>query len=338
MLNKAYIDLRTLTKNAINIKKQMPKGVKFCAVVKADGYGHGAVEVANAIYNIADCFAVALFEEAYALRLGGIKKDIILLIPPCEEEIERALRENLTLSADSLSKVIEIEKACVKIGVKAKIHLKVNTGMNRLGVDVAELKRIFEYAKDKNHLNIEGIFSHLSAPEDEKLLSTAVDKFLLAKNIAKGYNDKVVAHLSASGGFLKGVYFDMVRIGILLYGYKPFNSDKIRVKPILTVTAPLLKRRDIKANESFLYGAKLTAKEQTAHLVRVGYADGFLRKKDKSLCANRCMDISAYNRVKLKNGQVTLIGDADILADEQGTISYEILTKATIRTEKIYLR
>ena len=337
MLNKAYIDLRVLEQNALKIKKALPKGVSFNAVVKANAYGHGLVEVANAIYRIADSFSVALIEEGVKLRLAGIKKEILILIPPLKEELEVAIQHGFTISVDSLEKLEQVIFVSKKLKRGVRVHIKVNTGMNRLGLDIKDLKKVFERAKN-SLVKIDGIFSHLAYPEREKQTKSQVNKFLLAKSVAKSYNNKIRAHLSASGGFLKGYYFDMVRIGILLYGYTPFESGEVKVKPIMKIYSPIIAKRKLKKGEQILYGNKKLKENKSVTLVRVGYADGFLRKEDDSLFNNRCMDLSAYKSVKKSGEYAVVLENAKELALATKTISYEVLTKCAIRAQKIYLK
>ncbi len=338
MLNRAYIDLQTLRNNAVVIKSKLPTTVKFCAVVKADGYGHGAIPVANALYNLVDCFAVALVEEGIALRRGGIDKDILLLIPPLEEDVFSTVFYRLTLAVDSPTQVLAIERECARQKKRVSVHIKFNSGMNRLGVDtLCELKKLLECVKGCEWVELGGAFSHFSFPENKKAFKSAQNKFLLANNLVKSYNDKAICHISSSGGFLKGGYFDMVRIGILLYGYKPFNCEGIRVNPIMKIYSPIIKKRRLKAGESALYGDKRTYRSLELDLVRCGYADGFFRKNDGEIFSRRCMDLSLYLKADSQNGWALVMGDADKQAKKNDTISYEVLTKSALRAEKIYL-
>ncbi len=334
MRNLAVIDLNRLKKNALLIKSRLNGGVKFCAVVKADGYGHGASEVANAIYDIADCFAVALVEEGVSLRQSGVDKDILVLIPAFNSDLERAVRYNLTLTVGRKADLVQLAKECERQGKVVKAHVKVDTGMHRQGISgVGELIEVFNYAKRKG-ITIEGVYSHFACPEQEKSRNRAYNKFLLALSVAKSYNNKIISHISASGGFIKGVYCDMVRIGILLYGYKPFKSD-IAVKPIMKLYAPALKTRTLKVGDSALYGDKRAKKKQDVTLIRYGYADGLDRVKTHGQFNNRCMDITA---VKGRYRRYPVLVDADELAKKYRTVSYEILTKACIRAERFYKR
>lgn len=338
MLNYAVIDFEILRKNALNIKRKLNKGVLFNAVVKADGYGHGAVKVANALYKICDCFSVAMVEEGVALRQGGIDKDILVLIPPFKSDLQTAIKYNLTLTVDSVFDVIRIEEECLRQNRTANVHIKFNTGMNRLGVDrLKDLKEILDKISGCEMVKLKGMYSHFATPQNKKSFLLAQKKFLLANNLVKGYNNNAICHISASGGFLMGAQADMVRIGILLYGYKPFESDFVEVKPIMKIYSPVVKYRIIEEGESALYGNKPLKESSPIVLVRYGYADGLFRKKDHSLINNRCMDLSGYKEISVENDMACVMDDAELVAKANRTISYEVLTKCALRSEKIYL-
>ncbi len=340
MLNIAKINLNALANNAKAIKNKLEPKVKFCAVVKADAYGHGAPVVANHIYPLVDCFAVALVEEGVTLRRSGIDKDILVLTPLTESDLERAVEYNLTVTVENKNQIINLDRQGKRQGKKTKVHLKFNVGMNRFGVDtLEELKELLELVRVKNNIILDGAYSHLGCPQNKKLLKIAENKFLLAKNLVKSYNNKAICHLSASGGFLMGKQFDMVRIGILLYGYKPFASNAIKVTPVMKVYAPLLRRRRLSANENALYGAHKVKRDKTVRLVRFGYADGLERRWVLGQENNRCMDVTMLDDDNGCNDDMALImGDAQSKADEYKTIPYEILCKVGIRAEKKYLR
>ena len=182
MRNTAFIDLNNLTYNATEIKKRLNKGVKFCAVVKADAYGHGASVVANALYNLVDCFAVAIVEEGIELRQSGIDKDVLVLTTAFKEDLERAIDYNLTLTVTSVRQIKDIIRLAHRKNKKVKIHIKYNTGMNRQGVDgVCQLKEILEVISRSKFVVLDGFYSHFSAPENKKSLNSALNKFLLAE-------------------------------------------------------------------------------------------------------------------------------------------------------------
>ncbi len=334
---KAYVNLKNILYNAKQIKKRLPQGVKFCAVVKADAYGHGAEKIANAIYNIVDCFAVATVEEGVKLRLCGIDKDILVLTKTFNDELYRAVNYSLTLTASGVSDLKRYNLAGVRQGVRVKVHLKYDTGMNRQGIQgESALKAALAFCKRNEVIDLCGLYSHFARPEDDKSRKTALNKFSVAKKLVKGYNDNITCHISASGGFIKGEYADMVRIGILLYGYKPFETDIIKVKPAMKVYAPVVARRKLKCGDNALYGDKRASDNTDFALVRYGYADGLFRKEIKGQFNNRCMDLTAITGVGKNLRRVAVMENADILAEKYGTISYEILVKCALRAEKIY--
>ena len=338
MLNYAVIDLEILRKNALNVKRKLNKGVLFNAVVKADAYGHGAAKVAGALYNICDSFSVALVEEGVTLRLSGIDKEILVLLPPFKDDIPVAVKHNLTLTVESIFDVIRINEECVRQNRTAGVHVKINTGMNRLGVsEIKELKEILDKIASCEKVKLKGAFTHFGAPQNKKSLKSAENKFLLANNLVKGYNNNAVCHSSASGGFLMGAKSDMVRIGILLYGYKPFESQLVSVKPIMKVYSPIVGLKSLKKGDYALYGNSMLKGDAFMTLVRYGYADGLFRVKSGDLINNRCMDVSGYTDIKIKDDFACVMDDAQEIARLNGTISYEVLTKCALRAEKIYL-
>lgn len=336
MLNKAVVDLRLLRKNAWAIKSKLNKGTKFNAVVKADAYGHGAPRIANELYSLVDSFSVATVNEGVGLRLSGIDKQILVLVPVLEQDIPCAVFYNLTLTVDSVETVFMLKQECARQNRKLCVQLKFNSGMNRFGVnDLKQLREISECVKNTKYLFLDGMFSHFACPQNKKERINAQNKFLLANNLIKGYNNKATCHISASGGFLEGVQTDMVRIGLLLYGYKPFESNYLTVKPIMKVYAPVIKNRYLKEGESALYGLIKSPKAQPISIVRYGYADGLLRKQIGGQFNNRCMDVSAV--LGEHQHWVAVMDNAHELAKKYGTISYEVLTKCAFKSQKIYL-
>lgn len=339
MLNKAIIDLSAIRSNALSIKKLLPSKTKFCAVVKADAYGHGASKVANALYGLVDCFSVALIEEAVALRYSAIDKDILILNKALNaNDVYLAAKQDLILTVTSENDLIEYNRIAAKLHTVIRVHLKYNTGMNRHGITgLAELRRILAIAKSCRFISIDGIYTHFALPENDLFRKKASNEFLLANNLVKRYNNRAIAHASASGGVIKGEFFDMVRVGIMLYGYTPFPSEKITLSPAMRVYAPVTGERVLKSGESALYGFKPSNGKQRVTIVRYGYADGLSRAETEELFNNRCMDVSAYVNLPKGIKMVNVLADAEALAARCGTSVYEVLTKAALRAEKIYL-
>ncbi len=337
MLNKAIVDLNKIRENAFAVKSRLPKETKFCAVVKANAYGHGSVAVANALYGLVDCFAVALVEEGEELRYGGVDKEILVLSRPFGADFVRAVQFDLTLTLTSVEDLKLAQSVGEQFGKTISFHVKFDSGMNRQGVSgLSDLKEIFEISKGCPNVNVVGIYSHYACPEKDKVRKTQTQKFLSAVELSKSYNKDITAHISASGGFIKGEYLDMVRIGILLYGYQPYDSAKFGVFPAMKIFSPIVCKRRIKKGEGALYGLKKAVRKTDVCIVRYGYADGLERKRVKGQFSNRCMDLTAV----IDNGErdsVLIMDNAEKLSKKYKTISYEILTKSAMRAEIIYI-
>lgn len=317
----SVIDLRKVKENAEKIRSLI-KTSQFYAVVKADAYGHGAEEVARCVEDTADGFCVAIIDEGIALRVAGITKRILVFTPPLDNyDAERAKQYNLTVTVNS------VETAMLCRGLDC--HIKVNTGMNRMGCNASSLPEIMKIAGDR----VEGVYSHLYAPHDNIASSAQFAVFERASRFVKTLKPTAIAHLSASGGILRGGRYlcDGVRAGILLYGYAPYGFTSC-TKPVLKVYARLAQ------TTGFLGGGigynKADKRYGELGVYRCGYADGFSRTVplgEKTLCMDGFI---SQNREKT----LCVMDDADDYAKKCNTISYEVLTRVTQRSERVYLR
>ncbi len=338
----AKINLRAIEENAALFKERA--GVKLCAVVKANAYGHGAEEVACALAGIADCYAVALVEEGIALRAAACGKDILVFTPPSDEAEAYALASGgFIASIPDLSTARRFLEVCRSHRLIGRAHLKVNTGMNRYGMDGYTLGRACKLLQGEPNLSVEGIYSHLYAckrqtAEEQRRL------FLRLKRIAEGYFPALTAHLSATYGCLLGeeFSFDMVRVGLGLYGYSPFPTD-LPLKRAMSVWAKVVGVRGY-AFGGVGYGEGSLKKGTPLTLLRAGYADGFLRQRENGAVGceknanNLCMD-GCIRLGKGKRGSwEPLLLNAEETAVRTGTIPYEVLCAATRRAEFIYER
>ena len=340
MQNVAVVDLVKLRQNALSIKESLPVGVKFIAVVKADGYGHGAEEIANAIHDIADCFAVAILEEALSLRYAGVTKDVLILTPAFTADIKKAIENDVTMSVENYTQIEEIDKVAHAKKKIAKVELIVNTGMNRFGFDPKRLVEMLPKIKKLSHISVRGVFSHFYQADNFIARHKQSKIFADTEKFVKDYFPLALSHISASGGLVKGEYYDAVRVGLLLYGYYPFktNQKKFTVKPIMSVYSPIVNSNIAKAGEQLLYG-KYTLREDTEYsIIRYGYADGLPRKQSQITLNNRCMDVSAVKKQTKSKFFCILSKNADEIAEKYGTISYEVLTSISHRAKRVYLR
>lgn len=334
--NIAEISYNKLLNN-LNEVKHVVGNVKICAVVKSDAYGHGIVEISNALYPFVNCFAVSLDGECAALRHAGIDKEILLLTPPVRENVERLISLKITLTVSNYADLPLIYSAAKTLNVRANVHLKLNTGMNRLGLDtVKEVEKCVNYAaKRSKYIRITGCYSHLGLPENDNYACEQLRAFKEMSAIVKAYDEKVTLHLSSSGGLLKGgeYLFDMVRVGILLYGYLPYETDKIKVTPVMKIYARAVTTRLNVKNKRLMYGNFINA-ERDITIVRNGYGDGFRRIGTPLVIGNECMDLCAVKRMRKK--YVVIMNDASTLAKAYGTIAYEVLVNVTKRSKRIY--
>lgn len=316
----AKVNLNKLRSNARFVRGILGER-KFFAVVKANAYGHGAQRVALAIESIVDGFCVAIVEEGVALRLAGVTKPVLVFTPPLgRDDALRAFFYNLTLtvnSADTASLVGE-----------CRFHIKINTGMNRLGCNISELPCILR------HIDIErldGVYSHFYDPSSADDTDRQLEIFNRAEELVKDIKPAVCAHIAASGGILAGDKYlkDGARSGILLYGYPP-EGFSAAVDPVLTVYA---RRTQV---TPFIGGGAGYAPARKCYkylnCYRLGYADGFLRTVPLGE-NNLCMD--AF--IKEGGGELEpVLTDASDYARRCNTISYEVLCNATRRAEIVY--
>ncbi len=319
----SVINLSAIRNNAIKIKSLL-NGAKFYAVVKADAYGHGAEEVSRSIEDLADGFCVALVDEGVRLRAAGILKPVLVLTPPLDgDDVLRAKQFNLAVTVNST------RTAAMAEGLPC--HVKVNTGMNRTGCGIAELPSILKALPPEN---VSGVYSHLFAPHSKTASERQRELFLRAAEIVKNHSPEAVAHLSASGGTLRGGGFimDGVRCGILLYGYAPDGFTGKGFQPALKVYAR-------KVQDTHFIGGGVgynfaDRNYETLAAYRCGYADGFARTVplgEKTLCMDSFLRVGGGDTL-------CVMSDAAAYAKRCGTISYEVLTSVTRRSERIYER
>ena len=270
----AEIHLANIQHNARLFKERC--NTRLCAGVKANAFWHGAEEVTLALSNIADCFAVAPVDEGIQIRQAACGKDILVFAPPITEEEAYALIVNgFIVSLPDLWTAKLLTRVCKRYRLTARAHIKVNTGMNRYGVDLCRLEELCRFLRKNSRLKVEGVYSHLYR-EDEQTARGQRDIFLQAQSLCKRYFPSFISHLSATYGATLGKDFalDMVRVGLGLYGYSPIP---LPLKKGMSVRAQVVAdRRCVFGGVG--YGEKTVKKGERIFLLRGGYADGFLRK------------------------------------------------------------
>lgn len=338
---RARIHLKSIRQNAAAFKKRA--GVKLCAVVKANAYGHGAEEVALSLSGVADCFAVALIEEGLALRGAALDKDILVFTPPTDEaQAYSLISGGLVGSVGDLRTAKLFLRVCEKYRLQARVHLKVNTGMNRYGMDIASLGKTCKLLQN-TAVKVEGVYSHLYSPSSAE---GQRQRFLRAQAVCRRYYSKLTYHLSATFGALQGkaYAFDMVRIGIGLYGYLPDGCEsfekELNLQKGMTVYALTMKNRTYHGGGAGYGDCVALADGEEFSLLRIGYADGVLRRKENGLLGENvnalCMDVCLQKGRKKAGDWVCVLADAEEVARKTGTIAYEVLCAATSRAEFVY--
>ncbi len=323
-------------------------------MVKANAYGHGAVEVVNALSGVADCFAVALVDEGIEIRQAACGKEILVFTPPATEEETAAIAENgFIATVGDLRTASLVKRVAKRLKKQIKVHLKMNTGMNRYGANCSLLGKLCKLFQGEACAQVTGVYSHLYG--DETVARKQRELFLKGEKIVKGYFPDVVAHLSATHGSLLGgeFFFDMTRVGIGLYGYFPDGlserarlvADGLQTEKAMKVYARIaLTRKYSFGGLGYGKEADFTKDEGVClRLLRVGYADGFLRKKENGTNGERenanalCMDACLRFGKKQRGRYELIMENADETAKRTGTISYEVLCAATRRAQFVYL-
>ena len=343
-----------------NIRRNAEKfsaltGKPLCAVVKANAYGHGAEEVVNALESVVDCFAVALIEEAIEIRAAACGKDILIFTPPLDEVEVLSIAQNaFTATIPNVKTAKLIANVCQKWRLSLRVHLKINTGMNRYGMDICTLGKVCKLLQGNAYVRVEGIYSHLYEYTYE---SAKKQRALFLKNVAlcHRYFPKVRAHLGGTYGGLLGRDFclDMTRVGIGLYGYLPDGIDTFAIarnenlclEKGMEIYAKVIENRGVSYGGAG-YGKHLSREEMQAlkrlYVERFGYADGFLRQRCNGVqnfennVNNLCMDVCLRKGNAKRGDWLPVMTDAAQTAKLTGTITHEVLCAATRRAEFLY--
>ncbi len=283
----AEVDLGAVAHNLKEIRRRVGRGVKILCAVKADGYGHGAVAVSEAVLKEgANYLGVANLREAIELREAGIRAGILIFGSGLPEEADDIIRHNLTATvcteefADALAKKAEKKKT------RAKVHIKVDTGMGRIGVYFKEAVKFIRKVARLKYLDIEGLYTHFpSAEEKDKTFSLAqIQHFkeTIAQLERQGINISL-RHMANSAAILDLAesYFNLVRPGLILYGIYPSDevSRSLELKPVLTLKTRIVFLKKVPRGRTISYGRTYTTKrETTIATLPIGYADGYSRR------------------------------------------------------------
>lgn len=361
---KAIVHLSAVAYNVAQIRKRIGSGREIMAVVKADGYGHGAVEVSlSALKSGANCLGVAVPEEGEQLRRAGVDVPVTVLGLIQPEEAYKVIDFGLEQTVCSLEVAEALNEIASNKGAVVNVHIKIETGMGRVGVQpIDALAFVRRLGRFKN-LKLKGIFSHFSCVDE-------VDKTFAKKQVE--IFDGVVREIEASGIRipkkhmansaaileLPESYYDLVRPGIMIYGLYPSPevSHSIELKPAMTFMTRVTFVKRVPSGTSISYGRTfITDKETPVATLPVGYADGYSRLlSDRGevlikgyrvpligrICMDMCMiDVSGVENVR-PGDEVTLFGEGlpvDEVAEKLGTINYEVVCAVGKRVPRVYI-
>ena len=358
------IDLKALKHNFKNLKSRLQPTTQFLAVVKAFAYGSDASEVAKYLQKLhVDYFAVAYINEGITLRKAGITKPILVLHPQAvnfKKLIEHCLEPSL-YNAKVLKEFIAV--AFEENQTNYPVHVKFNTGLNRLGFWHEDISFIQKEVSRTKTIKVKSIFSHLAASEDLNEKNFTLNQIETFKNIAanfeKTFGYKPMLHICNTSGILNypEAHFDMVRSGIGLYGFGNSDKENKHLKPIARLKTVISQIHNIEKGESIGYNRAFKSDSflKTATLP-IGHADGIGRQygngkgfvtikgQKAPILGNVCMDMIMVNitNIDCKEGDEVIIFDsnttAEHLAESTNTISYEIITAISQRVKRVFVK
>ncbi len=369
----AEVDLDAIWENMVHMKENIAENTKILAVIKTDGYGHGGVPIAKMLEQLDFMFgyAAATYEEAHVLREAGVKKPILILgytFPYCYEEL---IREEIRPAVYRRDTVEELAAAAAKVGKKAKVHIKVDTGMGRIGITPDEEGLEFvRFLIEHPELEVEGIFTHF-AKSDEADKTSANHQLELFQNFIDKIQTELgitipVKHCSNSAAILEmpQANMDMVRAGITTYGLYPseeVSKDIVPLRAAMSLYSHIVYCKMIHAGQSVSYGGLFTAQKDTrVATIPVGYGDGFPRSlsgrgyvlihgKRAPILGRVCMDQFMVDISEIPEAmdgdKVTLLGmdgteriTAEELGELSGRFNYEFVCDLGKRIPRVYLQ
>lgn len=363
---RVEVDLKILAENFKRIKAHAGSAM-IMPVLKANAYGHGLVRVARLMQDLnADYLGVAVLEEGILLRRQGITTPILVLGGIWGNQIPHFIKYDLSITASSVGKLNQIEEVAQQMNKRARVHLKIDTGMERIGVHYYNAEKLLEASLNCKHVDIVGIYSHFASSDSNDLTFAKIqlERFLETVSFYDKHSvPSPIKHIANSGAILQmpEAILDLVRPGIMLYGVYPSQEVKhtIGVNPALSWKSLVVYFKIIKEGSTVSYGMKWQApRDVRAVTVPLGYGDGYMRsmshKAEVLIRGKRypvvgviSMDqivVNIENDSAYNGDEVILIGrdgnsaiTVEELAEWAGTIPYEILTNINTRVPRVYL-
>ena len=351
------VNLDNFKYNIEQIKKFLKPETVLMPVIKAEGYGT-YINKRLDIINDFDIVAVAIVDEGVELRKIGYKKDIFILNQPCITEIDKIIENDLSVGLCSNEFLEEAKKKNSKL----RVHIEIETGMGRTGVDLENLDSFIEKIKENSNIIVEGVYTHLSsADEDFKYTRIQLEKFEKGVEKVKENFDIKYVHSLASNGIInfKEYQHNLVRPGIIMYGYESGNGikEEINLKPVATLKSKITFLKEVEENTSISYGRRyITKRKSKIATVPIGYADGLRRvlsnvgeviinNQKAPIVGSICMDSFMVDVTDLENvniGDDVYIWDnknitLEEIAKKCDTINYEILSTIGKRVPRKFI-
>jgi Alr-MurF fusion protein len=355
------ISLDSITHNLNVYRKLLLPKTKLLIMVKALAYGSGAAEIASLLqFHKVDYLGVAYVDEGVQLRKAGIKIPI-MVINPSEDDLENLIQFNIEPEIYSLNQLKAFSEFYKKKGVELRGHFTINTGMNRLGFNPDSADALIENIKATPNLKVQSIYTHLAASDENEHLDFSLQQLKLfsitAEKIETALGIKTIKHALNSAGITRfpNYQFDMVRLGIGLYGIEPNGNQQNELRPISTLKTVISQIRNVKKGESVGYGRKgKVDQDMRIAIIAIGYADGFSRifsngngevmvnGKLAKVVGNVCMDMTMIDisNIEAEEGDAVIVfGESPTIIDlakKANTIPYEILTNVSDRVKRVY--
>ncbi len=343
------IDLDALMHNYSELKRHVAPA-RLMPVLKANAYGHGAVRCAKCLEDLgADYFAVAFLEEAIVLRDAGIRTPILAVGGISGRQAEGFIRYNVDITASSVDKLRRIDEVASKLGQRARIHLKIDTGMERIGTHYYNAESLFQAASEATSCDIVGIFSHLACAEQEdtRFSKLQFERFQeLLTSFERKFEKPVLRHIANSGGLLRfpQSHYDIVRPGLALYGFAPAPDlkDILDLRPVLTLRSEVVYFKVVEPGVGVSYDHSWKTSKQTRIVtVPIGYGDGYPRRlSNKAAVLIRGKKYPIVGTICMDQFMVDIgwdeafLGDEVVLIGDQGDESISVCDLArTLETD-----
>lgn len=366
----AEIDLDAIRKNILTMKGCIPSDKKLLAVIKANGYGHGAIELAKELDDLSDYYGVACIDEGIELRIAGITKPLLILGETDSSLYKKLIEYDITQTIFTVEDAVCLSQVAQTMGKMAKLHIKLDTGMNRIGFrcneeSVQAIKKIASLPA----LNVEGIFTHYYRADeiDKTVANKQLDTFteMLKKLETEGISF-AIRHISNSAGIMEmpNDTYDMVRSGISTYGLYPseeMNKEACVLYPAMTLKSHITYIKEVPKGETIGYGGTFTLQEnRIIATVGVGYADGYPRAlsnqgrmlvcgKYAPIVGRVCMDQTMIDVTDIPEAtvgaEVVLVGrqgdgiiSCEEVADMSASFNYEFVCDVNRRVPRIFIK